>query len=276
MKKVFILLLSVVLCSSVFADVNEKLQFYKSVSSSFSGLFNNNLFKALLGDHEILNRSLDIFSLAQLNNEQLRLLRNMVFARHGLRFNSNDLIEFFTQFSWYNPILTNVDNYLTETDRRNISFIQAFESRNVNLPNVNWDDRRIGIWQAMPVAGSGWAGRFVFHSSNVMEFRASQMGNQGIWRSFSGSYRIIGNILEFSVNRIYYIMHDGNIRMDWGFWFVNSQMNTITLANPIIMRFPISSISTGDAYFWDRNVGIRDQVTLGNTRFYRMSTETED
>lgn len=276
MKKITVLLLFV-LCSTAFANVDEKLRHFNFATSSFSGLFNNNLFKALLGDHEILDSSLDIFSLARLTNEQLRLLRNMIFARYGLRFNSSDLIEYFNMFSWYNPVSTNVDNYLTEIDLRNINFIQAFESRNVYLPNANWDDRRIGIWQAMPIVGSGWAGRFVFHSNNNMEFRASQMGSQGIFRNLSGEYRIIGNILEFNVNRIYYLMHDGNIEMGFsGFRFINVQMNTITLTNPIVFKFPISSISTENAYFWDRNVGIRDQVIIGNTRFYRMSTTTED
>lgn len=42
--------------------------------------------------------------LRDLSVEQLRIMRNFLYARHGLPFNSKDLTRYFSQFIWYDPI----------------------------------------------------------------------------------------------------------------------------------------------------------------------------
>lgn len=63
--------------------------------------------------------------LNSLSKEQLRLLRNSVYARHGYKFNSSDLTKYFSQFSWYSPKTKDVK--LSFVEQQNIQWIQSLE-----------------------------------------------------------------------------------------------------------------------------------------------------
>jgi hypothetical protein len=62
-----------------------------------------------------------------LNRNELRLLRNTIFAMHGYRFKSKDLQDYFTRFIWYQGTKDNVDNELTEKEGGIIKIIQRIE-----------------------------------------------------------------------------------------------------------------------------------------------------
>jgi hypothetical protein len=57
----------------------------------------------------------------------LRILRNTVFARHGRKFKSEDLQEYFSAKDWYNPKYDDVDHLLNSYEKKNIAFIQKYE-----------------------------------------------------------------------------------------------------------------------------------------------------
>lgn len=63
--------------------------------------------------------------------EELVLIRNEIFARHGLSFNHQGLMEYFTQCSWYRPSIApgRVDAIKTMTtlEYQNVDFIYAYE-----------------------------------------------------------------------------------------------------------------------------------------------------
>jgi hypothetical protein len=63
----------------------------------------------------------------QLN--ELRILRNEIFARKGYIFKSEDLNAYFSDFEWYNPRFTSdeIDTYLSEIDKKNIEVIANYE-----------------------------------------------------------------------------------------------------------------------------------------------------
>ena len=63
--------------------------------------------------------------LNSLSEEQLRLLRNSVYARHGYKFNSSDLTKYFSQFSWYSPKTKDVE--LSFVEQQNIQWIKSLE-----------------------------------------------------------------------------------------------------------------------------------------------------
>ena len=67
-------------------------------------------------------------NLESLSLEELRLLRNEIFAKHGYIFNSTDLKEYFTSKDWYKPKFKNVDSLLTKTDKENIDLILGLEN----------------------------------------------------------------------------------------------------------------------------------------------------
>ncbi len=66
--------------------------------------------------------------LKDLNLNELRLLRNEIFARKGYIFKAADLQEYFAQQQWYTPLYQSVDSLLTPTDLQNIERIEAVES----------------------------------------------------------------------------------------------------------------------------------------------------
>ena len=74
--------------------------------------------------------------LSGLTKKQLDLARNEIYARHGWVFARQDLINYFSQKSWYRPrgnqrnrekINDKIDNELSGVEKRNIEIIQAFE-----------------------------------------------------------------------------------------------------------------------------------------------------
>jgi hypothetical protein len=62
------------------------------------------------------------------SKEELRIIRNTIFAQYGFTFGVEDLKKHFEQFNWYKAAKSDVDQHLTDIDRENIKIIQALES----------------------------------------------------------------------------------------------------------------------------------------------------
>lgn len=251
-------------------DLNRVLRSYNGSIFEFSSLFSSNALRILLGEVDILNSrylELDIFSLSQLDNRGLRLLRNMIYARHGYRFNSPDLTTFFRRFTWYNPRHDNVDNLLTDVDKYHIQMIQAFENMNENLPNIILNNHT-GFWHNSPAVAAGYGERFIFHPNNRLEFYFSQMQNMPIASHINGSYVIRGNVLIYTVTEIYFVINNANIVEEpWGTSWENSTINKLTLETPIVYKFPVSNIETRS---WDSGL-TRETLTIGGRDFFKLT-----
>jgi hypothetical protein len=262
-------------------DLSEALNSYNNSIFEFAGLFSSNALKILLGEVDLLSgrySNLDIFSLAQLDNRNLRLLRNMVYARHGYIFNSPDLISYFRRFEWYNPRLNNVDNLLTDVDRFNIQAIQAFENMNENSQNIILSNT-IGVWQTSPAMASGWSDRFVFHPANRLEFYFSQMRHVSLIFGTNGSYTIRGNVLIYSVTQMYIIMNNSEIiYIFFGHQWEDTTLNIITFERPIVFKFPITNIETRSWTYDDSDEIIfsRETITIGGRDFFKMRDDVND
>lgn len=72
---------------------------------------------------------LDESDITSLSREELRRLRNAVYARHGRTFDAAELQRYFESRSWYKPRYDYTEAELTETDRANIKLIQTVENR---------------------------------------------------------------------------------------------------------------------------------------------------
>ncbi|MBP1225076.1 YARHG domain-containing protein [Flavobacterium sp. 1355] len=57
----------------------------------------------------------------------LEILRNTIFARHGLSFKTKTVRQFFDDVEWYIPVSTSVDNQLTTIEKENIVLLKRFE-----------------------------------------------------------------------------------------------------------------------------------------------------
>jgi hypothetical protein len=69
------------------------------------------------------------YDLAEFGMEELRIMRNEIFAWHGYIFKSEDLQKYFLQTSWYKPRFHNVSDYLSTIEKQNIKMIKATEDR---------------------------------------------------------------------------------------------------------------------------------------------------
>jgi hypothetical protein len=262
-----------------YVDINEVRANYGLLLSRLSDALFSNVFRTLLGEKEMLDKEItDLFQLAQVNNMYLRMLRNMIYARHGLIFSSDDLNTYFRKIDWYKPEHQNVNSRLTEADRHNVKIIQAFETRDENLPNVNWGDvnGRVGVWQQGRWGrGESLGNTFTISPDNKMAYHVSEWKHElnymGLLHSLAGVYSIKGNVLEFRANEIsYYIPHNFNIKLyasgyDWD----SVTVNRARLEKPIVYKFPISEISTVSVGDSSRAVE-RQRVTIGGVHFYKL------
>ena len=72
-------------------------------------------------------RLLDESDFYDMSLEDLRILRNSIYARHGYIFKSEELKAFFSQYDWYHPTSTNVSSELSKIEKKNVEFIKAHE-----------------------------------------------------------------------------------------------------------------------------------------------------
>jgi len=66
--------------------------------------------------------------LACYTKQQLGIMRNEIFARHGLIFKTEEVRTYFSKQNWYKPEFEIVDDKLTELEKLNIKLIQLSES----------------------------------------------------------------------------------------------------------------------------------------------------
>lgn len=62
------------------------------------------------------------------SKQRLRILRNIIYARHGYSFKNKDVREFFESYDWYVPYSTDVRANLTEIEKANIALIKRYEA----------------------------------------------------------------------------------------------------------------------------------------------------
>ncbi|MBU4486911.1 MAG: YARHG domain-containing protein [Candidatus Delongbacteria bacterium] len=76
----------------------------------------------ILGSETINEKDLSAFS-----KDEIRKLKNTIYAKHGRRFKSVDLQDYFNTKKWYTINENYSDNLLTENDLNNSKIIQKYE-----------------------------------------------------------------------------------------------------------------------------------------------------
>ncbi len=90
-----------------------------------------NMQKYLLnGNYKVAScRLLTNNDLEYLTKEELRIMRNEIFARYNYKFKSIDLQKHFLSKEWYRGYTSKVDFYLTDIEKKNIELILKFEHK---------------------------------------------------------------------------------------------------------------------------------------------------
>ena len=104
---------------------------YRLDSLSFASDFRKEKLN-FLSDGDFLFASfelLDSVFLSKYSKKELRLIRNEIFARYGYVFKSEDLKTYFNAKDWYVPKRENVDDMLTEREKKNIILLKEVENK---------------------------------------------------------------------------------------------------------------------------------------------------
>ena len=123
------------------------------------------------GDGYMLDDKLTLDPLLSFTREELRILRNYIYANYNYKFLSAELTNFFSKFRWYKATEDNVDNQLTEIDKSNIQFIQELEN---NLPSSDDINKIVGVWReagGVPDQGYFWGDYIIMYPNGTFEYK---------------------------------------------------------------------------------------------------------
>ena len=96
--------------------------------------------RSLQAEDKILrNEVLNDVDVSGLSLTELRILRNVHFARYGRKYERPGLGDYFSTRPWYQPRDDFNENMLTDLDKANIKIVQAEEDRSVAAQSHNWD-----------------------------------------------------------------------------------------------------------------------------------------
>lgn len=129
----------------------------------------------LLTENDLANLKLIEAEENAIDPAALRLRRNTVFARHGRKFESADLAEYFAKQPWYRPDAAYKDEVLTADDKFEIELVQEFEKRAAAVPTyAEWKPGR-KIDPAALVGAAPW-GLIAFYVRATAELKVAMVG----------------------------------------------------------------------------------------------------
>jgi len=74
--------------------------------------------------------------------QNLKIMRNEIYARYGYKFKTKDMIDYFGTKEWYTPQYDDVSQKLTEIERINVALIQELE-KNADTPNAQQQTKKM-------------------------------------------------------------------------------------------------------------------------------------
>ncbi len=111
-----------------FTKKTETINYDTSVNNE-SSYYDNNAIDESEYEYEYLReREMTYDDVEGKSAEELRLMRNYIFARRGYIFESEDLKEYFERFSWYVPLYYDVTPRLSDIEKYNVNFIKEWET----------------------------------------------------------------------------------------------------------------------------------------------------
>lgn len=78
---------------------------------------------------EVISPVIDVKGIASMNDEELRLARNTIYAKYGRVFTTNDLKDYFSKQPWYKENPNYSDKDLKEEDKNLIQLIHHWETK---------------------------------------------------------------------------------------------------------------------------------------------------
>ena len=100
-----------------------------------------------LEDPTLLDKQLTVEQLSDFSRRDLRLIRNLIYARHGRPFKSELLKTYFSTLDWYKEDPKYSDARLTPLDKRNINVVRSVEDQ-LGGPLTDYQHKKEDGWFA--------------------------------------------------------------------------------------------------------------------------------
>jgi hypothetical protein len=100
-----------------------------------------------LEDPSLLDKQLTLDQLKDFSRRDLRMLRNLIYARRGRPFHSELVQAYFQAVDWYKSDPTYTDARLTALDRRNINVVLSMEN-SLGGPLTDYEHKKEDGWFA--------------------------------------------------------------------------------------------------------------------------------
>ena len=114
--------------SKIIEIIEEKDSEINNLKEKKKAITNSRYFAAGAGIYpEGSQRNLSYDDVEYLSPRDLKIMRNEIFARHGYIFKTSDMIQHFSQQSWYRPLNNDVTAYLSKIEKENVDFIKMYE-----------------------------------------------------------------------------------------------------------------------------------------------------
>jgi len=85
-------------------------------------------YNAKLGTYpQSSSRLLKVADVENMHPQELRIMRNEIYARHGYCFRMTDMREHFNNVEWYMPVSVDVATNLTQIEQKNEALIKRYE-----------------------------------------------------------------------------------------------------------------------------------------------------
>ena len=101
-------------------DIKDKRESSSTYRESVNSGYDNFLSERRLSDNDLSDKT----------KRELEIMRNSIYARYGYKFKREDLLNHFSQYSWYNPTTSDmgaVYNMMNDNEKYNVDFIKKHE-----------------------------------------------------------------------------------------------------------------------------------------------------
>ena len=135
----------IILLASIGSSSDDKVNSDKTVNKEIVASDNENANSKVISNNDeesdrvtdasgynniLSERKLSEEDLTDKTKSELEIMRNSIYARYGYKFKREDLLNHFSQYSWYNPTTSDMGtiyNMMNDNEKYNVDFIKKHE-----------------------------------------------------------------------------------------------------------------------------------------------------
>ncbi len=149
-----------------------------------------------------LEKPLTFEDLVSLTADELAILRNGIFAKHGYIFKTQKYTDLFSEFEWYDPIAEDVNSKLTEEDKSCIALIQKVERFYAKKVKLSDEEKKlIGFWNCGAGVAAGYSNVYRFYGDGTYKYSISQMVGDERNVTHAGKWFVMDGKLYLRIER---------------------------------------------------------------------------